>query len=330
MLKIFLSHSSKNAMFSTLFSQLLESLSSDIYVFCSSEEGSLNVGEDFVSSIFKELDSCDIFIPLISHEYYESKFCMIELGVAYSYFYNKFQKQGDNYILPLVLPPTIKNNALSGTPLSHIQTGELNSKEDLNRIIQYLKNNFNITILSGLNQELHKFKFNVDKILLEKQNIVKIAKIETYFDDQIDYTRRSDIVNHSFTKNGISVNYNLNPKEKDDVKKPNFISLVLKYIDKINLSRYLDFSNNVAFKFVLLNFTNSIKKINIEFKYGDFNKILDTFEIDVQSGTNVLSIPIISMQSKALREITEICFVIRPEDITENEGMFNISNITIM
>ena len=38
----------------------LESLSNDIYVFCSSEKRSLNVGVNFVSSIFNELDSCDV------------------------------------------------------------------------------------------------------------------------------------------------------------------------------------------------------------------------------------------------------------------------------
>ena len=227
------------------------------------------------------------------------------------------------------MPPNIKDNALSGTPLSHIQTGELNSKEDLNRIIRYLKNNFHITVLSGLNQELHKFKFNVDKFLLTNQDIVKIAKIGTYFDDRIEYERRRDVIDHSFSKNGISVNYNLNPKEKDNVRKPNFISLVFRYIDGIDLSRYLDFNNDIEFKFILLNFTNSLRKINVEFKYGNFNKILDTFEFNIHAGENELSIPLNSMQSRALKEITEICFVIRPEDIIEDEGMFNISNVVI-
>lgn len=35
------------------------------------------------------------------------------------------------------------------------------------------------------------------------------------------------------------------------------------------------------------------------------------------------------MRSKALREISELCFVIHPEDVAEEEGMFRISEIRI-
>ena len=88
--------------------------------------------------------------------------------------------------------------------------------------------------------------------------------------------------------------------------------------------------NNAKFHFKLLNFTNSLQKINVEFKYGSFTKILDSFEFDLIAGENTLDIPLITMQSNALKYITEICFVIRPEYILEDEGMFNISDVTII
>lgn len=42
-------------------------------------------------TIFEELNTSDLFIPVLSKEYYESKFCMIELGVAYSYMYTAYK-----------------------------------------------------------------------------------------------------------------------------------------------------------------------------------------------------------------------------------------------
>ena len=35
------------------------------------------------------------------------------------------------------------------------------------------------------------------------------------------------------------------------------------------------------------------------------------------------------MQSNALKKITEICFVVHPEDLVEDEGMFSVENVNI-
>ena len=51
---------------------------------------------------------------------------MIELGVAYSYFINKYEKEGEEYIMPFVLYPVTKGQALSGSPMANIQAGEMN------------------------------------------------------------------------------------------------------------------------------------------------------------------------------------------------------------
>ena len=45
--------------------------------------------------------------------------------------------------------------------------------------------------------------------------------------------------------------------------------------------------------------------------------------------TSKIHIPLKKMQSKALGQIAEICFVIHPADVLEKEGMFQISEITI-
>lgn len=176
---------------------------------------------------------------------------------------------------------------------------------------------------------MHSFKFDIDEILLKHQDIVHMAKINTYFDDSIDYKHKEDIANCSITEETIIVNYNMNPYEKEVVKRPNFVSMVLGYVDKLDISRYLDFNEMAEFKFCLNNFTNSLKQISVEFKYSDNNRILETFQFNVVYGKNELSIPLARMRSKALSNIVEICFVIHPDDVVEDEGMFKIGGIHI-
>lgn len=328
-MRIFISHATKNKEIVLNFANFLESIDSKIEVFCSSEKGSIKVGKNFIETIFEELNASDLFVPVLSKEYYESRFCMVELGVAYSYLYNKHKKQGEDYIFPFALYPVRKSEALSGTPMADIQSGEINSESDIRSFLEYLSSEKGIYIGSGINRKLHSFKAEIDQILLKYQNILELAKIGTYFDDSIEYKKKEDIVSNSVKGNAIFINFNMNPYEVQDAKYPNFISAVLGYIDTLDLGRYLDFNDASEFRFVLTNFTNSLKKICVEFKYSYNNKILEVFEFPVSSGENTLSIPLNTMRSGALHEISEICFVIHPEDIIEEEGMFQIRDIIV-
>ena len=56
---------------------------------------------------------------------------------------------------------------------------------------------------------------------------------------------------------------------------------------------------------------------------------METFEFKLANGENRLSVPLKNMQTHALHQISEICFVIHPDDIKEKEGMFQISEIKI-
>ena len=73
-MKIFVSHATKNKDIVLKFAEFLEAINSDIKVFCTSEKGSIVGGSNFVDEIFHELDDSDLFIPVLSNEYYESKF----------------------------------------------------------------------------------------------------------------------------------------------------------------------------------------------------------------------------------------------------------------
>lgn len=329
MIRIFISHSSKNGKLVLKFADFLEKVSSEIEVFCSSEKGSIQIGENFIKTIFRELDSCDVFVPIISREYYESKFCMVELGVAYSYLYNRYNEKGQEYIFPFALYPVKKSQALSGTPLADIQAGDLNNEQDLHGFLEYLAEEKGINYGAGLNRKIHSFKFETDCAHMRNQNLVKLARTKVCFDDNIEFRNREDIVGLSVAGNAMVVNFNLNPYGKTEVKYPNFISLVLQYVDNLDLSRYLDVNDKAEFHFVISNFTNSVKRIFVEFKHSDSLRILETFSFSVEQGECYFSIPLEQMRSDALNNISEICFVIHPDDVTEEEGMFKIGEIEV-
>lgn len=254
---------------------------------------------------------------------------MIELGVAYSYFYNKYKKKGEDYIFPFSIYPVQKGQALSGTPIANIQTGDIGDKDDINTFLNYLSSEKGIDI-GSVNKAIHSYKYEIDQIFLRLQNLVEMAKIGTYFDDSIFYKHKEDIVNYSIKDNAIVVNFNMNPYEKEDVIRPNFVSAVLRYVDKLDLAHYLDFNDDAEFGFVLTSFTNSLKRIFVEFKYSDNNEILEVFELPIEYGENELRLSLKKMRSKALSNISEICFVVHPDDIVEDEGMFKISKIGIL
>lgn len=328
-MRIFISHATKNREIVLKFADFLEMSSSDIEVFCSSEEGSIKVGKNFIDMIFDELNSSDLFIPIISKEYYESKFCMIELGVACSYLFSQQNKKGEDYIFPFALYPIQKGSALSGTPIANIQVGDISAERDIHSFLEYLSSEKGLKIGTGINRKLHSFKFEIDQIFLEHQNIIELAKINTFFDNSIEFKHREDIVSISVNGNSIVVNYNMNPYETSNVKRPNFISAVLRYIDGLDVNRYLDFNDSAEFQFVVTNFTNSLRRIFVEFKHSDNHSLLDTFEFAVSQGENKFSLSLERMRSKALSNISEICFVIHPDDVVEDEGMFKISEIEI-
>mgnify|MGYP005757998367 CR=1 FL=1 len=327
-MRIFISHAAKNKELVLKFADFLEMISSDIEVFCSSEDGSIGVGKNFIRSIFGELSNSDLFVPIISKEYYESKFCMIELGVAFSYLYGQNNK-GEDYIFPFAVYPIEKGQALSGSPMADIQTGDLGNEKDIHSFLEYLSSDKKVSIGSGINRKLHSLMFDLEQILLKQQNILELAKIGAFFDDSIEFKNREDISNITVAENVMVMNYNMNPYEKDEVRYPNFISMVLRYVDKLDLGKYLKVNEQSQFKFTLTNFTNSLKRICVEFKYSDNNRILDTFEFPVDYGENELKIPLEKMRSKALSDISEICFVIHPGDVKEEEGMFKISGIKV-
>lgn len=56
-MKIFISHASKNKEIVLKFASFLESIGTEMEVFCTSEKGSIAAGENFIETIAKELNT---------------------------------------------------------------------------------------------------------------------------------------------------------------------------------------------------------------------------------------------------------------------------------
>ena len=117
----------------------------------------------------------------------------------------------------------------------------------------------------------------MDQHIIKSQNIVLLANIFTCFDDKVSVNNENDIADWSLNGYDLTVNYNMNPYDDPSAIYPNFISVVLKYVDGLNLLRYLDFNEDAEMKFVVTNFTNSLKNIYVEFKYSSNIQILQKY-----------------------------------------------------
>ena len=123
-------------------------------------------------------------------------------------------------------------------------------------------------------------------------------------------------------------NFNLDPYETGGVL-PNFVSLVYKFVDLADFRQFLALNENSCISFEIVSFTNSLSKIDMEFKFSDNNQNLKAYHLPVHYGENHFSVPLIDMQSEALSNISEICFVIHPGYTVENEGMIKICNMRV-
>jgi formylglycine-generating enzyme required for sulfatase activity len=132
MAKIFVSHSSNDSIFMNSFigdflERSLKISPEDIYL--TSREGQIGIGEDFITDITKNItDDCKIVLLMISENYFNSPFCISELGASWV-----LAKLKNIEIIPLILP-LVDTKQLERTPLKNLQYKEI-KEENLSSII---------------------------------------------------------------------------------------------------------------------------------------------------------------------------------------------------
>lgn len=122
--KVFISHAEKDKGIVDAFVDLLHLgtnlLPSDI--FCTSLEGmGIPKGTNFIEYIKGQIQHPEMVIPILSPNYFQSHFCLCELGAAWALSHKMY---------PLLIPP-FSYDELKAV-LIGVQVGKLNDKNDLN------------------------------------------------------------------------------------------------------------------------------------------------------------------------------------------------------
>lgn len=287
-------------------------------IFCTSMDNALRVGEDFIKSIKDNLRDSEIVLFLITQNYIDSKFCIMEMGAAWAF--------KDN-IFPIIVPP-LDYNILNDTPLKITQSIILSETEDLfKKLYEYKLVEKQIIPRLDFMQEHGLF----DKIKQFTEN-VKIYVSENYgfnFKDAkiicVAQNGDPDAVKLESINSAHKMYCNFKVNEFYPIPS-NFISCVYQFVPHKDWGNIIP---NSIFCCKCRSKDKSIKKVTIEFKCGDnlFKFYEQTFLID--EGHSEIRIPISydRMPQKHLKDISEICFVVRPNFVNDFKGEIEICEL---
>jgi hypothetical protein len=176
---VFISHSSKDKEIANAIVNLLEhgiGLPED-EIFCSSVEGyGVPSGKDFLSFIKDQIEEPKIVILLLTPSYWESKFCLCEMGAAWV---------KSHQIFPILVPP-LNNKDLQAVLLT-TQAFEIKNSAKYNEIRDCLLGFQELKLDKKSNKkwDIQRQEF-IDKLpgLLDQLIIPKEVSVEEYSDLQ--------------------------------------------------------------------------------------------------------------------------------------------------
>ena len=282
--KIFISHAVKDKDLADSLVDLLQTgmdiKSSDI--FCSSLEGlGIPSGSNFIEHIKKQLQSPEIVIALLSPNYFESQFCLCELGATWAMSHN---------FIPILVPPS-SHKDLKGV-LTPTQVIDINNPTKLTELQMQMGK----LLCLNINQarwELKRNKFleGLTDILnnLEKPSIIptnKFMDLKGKYDQSLVALEESDEVNTKLKK---QIEKLKKCKDKKEVKKivDKFTNKTLiEKFDGINKKINSKASNvsNEVFKFILSEYYNHPYQIDWFEHKEEFSKAERYRMISVSDG----------------------------------------------
>ena len=109
--KVFISHSSKDSFYADEIIEIIETIGlSSEQIFCSSFEGyGVDLGENFMERLKKELDSSVLVIFILSENFYSSPVSLCEMGATWI---------KTNEHIPILIPPFDYKNIKGVIPLT--------------------------------------------------------------------------------------------------------------------------------------------------------------------------------------------------------------------
>ena len=168
--KVFISHVAEDKELVDDFCELLEDGMGIHDIFCSSKNGCLGIGEDFIRRIREEVCGCEVVIFLITQKYLKSPFCQIEMGAAWA-----LGKQ----IKPIVVQPlTFKD---LNKPMDDHQAISLTDEDGLDQLFRELLKQ-GIATAGALHfvNALKKFKLNCGILEADSKGIYRAIVTEIY------------------------------------------------------------------------------------------------------------------------------------------------------
>lgn len=133
--KIFISHSSEDAAIVEDVIEMLESIGMEsTQIFCTSFDGyGIDLGDNFLDSIKKELSSDTLVMFILSENFYKSPVCLCEMGATWVL---------SNEHIPVLIPPLDYSDIKGVIPLT--QGLKINESLKLNLLKEKIEKLFNI------------------------------------------------------------------------------------------------------------------------------------------------------------------------------------------
>jgi len=290
--RIFLSHAVKDKPLAEALVDLLETgigIPSDD-VFCSSLEGmGIPAGENFIHYINGEIQEPDIVILLLTSNYYESKFCLCELGASWAMSHD---------ICPIIVPPLKYENVKE--VLTSIQLVDISDETKLSEMREKLVGALKIKGKSFPIWEAKRNKFlkQLPAILtkLPKQTIVSLAdhlEIKSKYEEAVSEIENYDNENEKLKE---QIEELKKCKDKEDVIKVEKDFSDTTSLDEFNaiideITKIKSIISGEVLKFILCDHYNLPYRIDLfnyreEFNDAERRRLIDTEDEDVALWSN--------------------------------------------
>ncbi len=309
---IFLSFSTKNQKVVEPLEELIRKAAPGVEIYCSAEPV-IKPGTDYNLDIFRHLEKADIFLALLSREYWESRYCIFELSVAFAKskaWALDADPDNDFMIQPAFIPPLSKVEALSNTPLYNMQVTDITNVGELLLLLKQINPELTDANLNSLRGAVTEFTGRIRRDILANMSLTEGAAANAWMDERPDApVKKDDLI--SVAEAG-DASYLVRYDFSDLPYEPSFASLALHYMQELDLRQYLKTDRKAAFC-CRIQSTGPLQSITIEFK-DYFGMKLREFAQVFQGNTVNVSIPLADMNCDRLEKIAEICFVVHPQE----------------